>query len=118
MQAQRLPIDPIDTDSTPNPAPRLVEDRRAESREPLDERVRVSNPTPDPRRAGDPYDSREVADVNVSGRGVGFVSDRPLAPGTYHRIELPGVLSHAGPEVRVRHCTPTADGYVVGGELR
>ena len=93
-------------------------ERRRENRRPCETPATLSNPTPDPRRAGDPYDTREVGGVNVSGRGVAFVSDRPLAPGTYHRIRLPGEAAATGPEVRVRHCRPGDDGYVVGGELR
>ena len=77
----------------------------------------LSNPTPDRRLGADPYDTREVADVNLSGRGVGFFSDRPLQVGTYHRIRLPDATRAAGPEVKVRHCKPAPNGYVIGGEL-
>ena len=95
----------------------VVRERRRHRRERCVESATLSNPTPDRRLGRDPYDARPVAEVNVSGRGVGFFSDRPLQVGTYHRIRLPGDLRAAGPEIKVRHCKPSKDGYVVGGEL-
>ena len=94
------------------------DERRQYARRPCEAPATLSNPTPDPRRREDPHDTRQVSGVNLSGhRGVGFVSDRPLRPGTYHRIRLPDQPHAAGPEVRVTHCSACEQGYAVGGEL-
>ena len=111
MQAQTSEV-------TPAAEPLHVgRERRRHRREACAARATLSNPTPDRRLGADPYDTREVAEVNLSGRGVGFFSDRPLQVGTYHRIRLPDGSRPAGPEVKVRHCKPSGDGYVIGGEL-
>ena len=112
MQAQNDAQTPLETE--PNP---VFRERRRHFRERAAAPATLSNPTPDRRLGRDPYDTRQVNEVNVSGRGVGFLSDRPLQIGTYHRIRLPGNIRAAGPEIKVRHCKATGHGYVIGGEL-
>ena len=95
----------------------VVGERRREARQPAPGRVWVSAPTPDWRRRDNPYHKRQVAGHNLSRRGVSFRSDQPMMPGTFHRLEL-GLADPFDPaaEVRVSHCTPIGDGYLVGGQ--
>ena len=81
----------------------------------------LSSPTARPRRAGegdnfDPHDTAEIRGVNLSRHGVGFVSDTPVKPATFHRIVIGVGPAKIECEVRIAHCAKCEDedGYYVG----
>lgn len=79
----------------------------------------LSSPTPRPRRAGepedyDPHDTVAIRSLNLSRHGVGFVSQQPVPPATFHRIVIELGPTTVNCEVRIAHCAPCEDGYYVG----
>lgn len=59
-----------------------------------------------------------MAAVNLTRHGVGFESDQPIEPGTFHRVELRVGPQTIRTEIRILHCHPNDDGgYLVGAEF-
>ncbi|HMO27591.1 MAG TPA: PilZ domain-containing protein [Tepidisphaeraceae bacterium] len=90
-----------------------AEDRRRSDRRPHVVEAWICSPT-----SSDPEDRVEVLAVNVSRHGVGFESDTPIAPGTFHTMEIGIGEQTMRHEVRVSFCRKTEHGrYDVGAEF-
>lgn len=90
----------------------VADDRRRSERRPCICEAWIWSPT-----SSEDDDRRLVSALNLSRHGVGFESDQPVEPGTFHRIELRLGPQTIRAEIRILHCRRGDGGFEVGAEF-